>query len=64
MNYSITSKTYGVFNKITNVIKESMHVTFDEIDTFLHKVIYDDVDDDLVNLNINNKEKKLKIPQV
>ena len=62
LGYSTTSKAYRVFNKRTNVVEESMHITFDEIDHSLHKVIYNDVDDDLINLNIDDKEKEIENP--
>ena len=43
LGYSITSKSYRVFNKKTLVVEESIHVTFDESN---HKSLDRNIEDD------------------
>lgn len=62
LGYSTSSKAYKVFNKRTNVVEESMHVTFDELDPYLHKVIYDEVDKDLHKVSIYDSHNKINNP--
>ena len=46
--YSNTSKAYKVYNKRILVVKESMHVTFDEFNpSSMKKVVNDDADEEL-----------------
>ena len=58
LRYSTTSKAYRVFNKITLVVKESMHVVFDEFNTFSKEKIIEE--DDEVGLHDNLNDLKLK----
>ena len=44
LRYSNTSKVYRVFNKRTSVVEESMHVTFDELNSPSSEK---DIDDDV-----------------
>ncbi|XP_024019082.1 uncharacterized protein LOC112090920 [Morus notabilis] len=70
LGYSTTSKVYRVFNKRTLVVEESMHVVFDETNTFVEKSLDDDDDlgleHKMSNMVLNDKEamdSKEKEPQ-
>ncbi|KAF7153420.1 hypothetical protein RHSIM_Rhsim01G0167100 [Rhododendron simsii] len=59
--YSTSSKAYRVYNKRTNLVEESIHVSFDESNPCSPKIINDDDDDiiatkDINDLTINEKE--------
>jgi hypothetical protein len=58
LRYSMNSKTYRVYNKISLTIEESTHVVFDEIDSLKPKNIDDDDDDIIV---IENKVNNIKM---
>ena len=61
LGYFTSSKAYRVFNKRTLVIKESMHVTFDEtskLDLVKGSVPCDDVVGGLEELNIGENAPK------
>ena len=51
MGYSSKRKTYRVFKRRTQVVEETMHVTFDEFDH------------DLAKLITKEKEKELEISE-
>ena len=59
MRYSITNKTYRVFNKRILVIKESIYIVFDESNDKLFKK-KDVLDDDARNLNNKMDDLTLK----
>jgi len=59
LGYSTTSKAYRVFNKRTLVVEESMHVVFDETNTFVEKNLDDDdlgLEHQMSNVDLNDKE--------
>jgi hypothetical protein len=58
LRYSMNSKTYRVYNKISLTIEESIHVVFDEVDSLKPKNIDDDDDDIIV---IENKVNNIKM---
>ena len=67
LGYSTHSKTYRIFNKRTLVVKESVHVTFDEHNLLSRNPISDDVDEveqNLKKLDIhpssNEDQQKMK----
>ena len=65
LEYSTHSKAYRVYNKMTLVIEELIHITFDEYNSLFRNVISDDVEEveqSLENLDIqpissNNPQK-------
>ena len=58
LSYSNISKGYKVYNKITLVMEESMHVTFDESNpTSTEKVIVGDYADEELQLE-SSKDKQ------
>ena len=59
LGYSNLSKAYRVYNKNTLVVKESMHVTFDEFNpSSTEKVVVDnDVDEDLQKESSKDNQK-------
>ena len=57
LGYSTISKAYRVFNKKTQIVKESIHVTFDESNqNFFERIIEDDdnILEDKVNESNNH----------
>ena len=42
MGYALNSKAYGVFNKTSLVVEESIHVVFDETNDAPRKVLLDE----------------------
>ena len=63
LGYSNSSRVYRVYNKRTLVIKESMHVIFDEFNSpSIKKVLAnDDVNvDNIKNCNMKNSQKNNK----
>ena len=58
LGYSNTIKAYRVYNKRTLVVKESMHVTFDETNHSSMKkvVVNDDADEELQKEDSSNDE--------
>lgn len=42
IEYSTTKEAYGVYNKITLVVEESMHVSFDESKCFYPMQAFDE----------------------
>lgn len=66
LGYSITSKTYKIYNKRTLVIEESMHVSFDEYNPKKEdKVFYDDIINVLIEDNIkDDQEDNLLLCQI
>ena len=63
LGYSLHYKTYGVFNKRTKVVVESLHVRFDEI--FTPDIVNNDCDD-LPHLHdiLLNENTNVRIDQV
>ena len=45
LGYSTHSKAYRIFNKRTLVDEESVHITFDELNSLPRNIVSDDVDD-------------------
>lgn len=62
LGYCLSSKAYIVYNKRTLVIKESMHVSFDESNPSKEdKIVCDD--DDIIEVHIEYKVKDDNIEQ-
>ena len=55
LGYSLSSKAYRVFNKITLVVEESMHVIFDETNPSKEEKLVS-IDDDLDSSPSTSKE--------
>ena len=65
MGYALNSKVYTVFNKTSLVVKESIHVIFDETNAAPRKVVLDDDADFEDSNNSKIEEKKsLKTPKM
>ena len=59
--YSLNNKTFRIYNKRTMIIKESIHVAFDEINPIRpRKEILDDISDSLEGIHIHGEEHKGK----
>ena len=57
MGYTLNSKAYRVFNKISLIVEESIHIVFYETNATLRKgVVHDNVD--IEDLIIEPKEKE------
>ena len=62
MGYALNSKAYRVFNKTSLVVKESIHVVFDETNVAPKKVVLDE-DADFEESN-NSKVEKAKEKEI
>ena len=59
--YSLNNKAFRIYNKRTMIIKESIHVAFDEINPIRpRKEILDDISDSLEGIHIHGEEHKGK----
>lgn len=66
LGYSLTSKAYRIYNKITLNIEESMHVKFDESNPSKEEIVVCDDDDDFVEIakeDTSNKNQEEPIQQ-
>ena len=65
VDYSNTSKAYRVFNKSSLTLEESMHVKFEESDTFVKNVIeIDTLGEDMEKVSLEDsptQEDKQKL---
>ena len=61
MGYALNSKAYKVFNKTLLIVKESIHVVFDETNATSRKGVVVDNDVDIKDSKIEKpKEKELE----